>query len=56
MSDATETLAGDDDQAWFWTPKWQEREREADEDIAAGRTTFHEDAEALMEYLERLGD
>ena len=27
----------DPDQAWFWTPKWQAGEREADEDIAAGR-------------------
>lgn len=24
-------------QLWFWTPEWQEMEREADEDIAAGR-------------------
>ena len=24
-------------QAWFWTPEWQQMEREADEDIAAGR-------------------
>ena len=27
----------DADQAWFWTPEWQEMEREADEDIKAGR-------------------
>lgn len=26
------------DQKWFWTPEWQEGEREADTDIAAGRT------------------
>ena len=25
------------DQAWFWTPEWQKGEREADEDIRAGR-------------------
>lgn len=24
-------------QAWYWTTEWQEGEREADEDIAAGR-------------------
>ena len=24
-------------QAWFWTEEWQKKEREADEDIAAGR-------------------
>lgn len=27
----------DPDQAWFWTDEWQQKEREADEDIAAGR-------------------
>jgi hypothetical protein len=31
-------LAGS--QAWFWTPEWQDGEREADEDLAAGRATF----------------
>lgn len=25
-------------QAWFWTDDWQAKEREADEDIAAGQT------------------
>lgn len=25
------------DQFWFWTPEWQSKEREADEDIAQGR-------------------
>jgi antitoxin component of MazEF toxin-antitoxin module len=29
----------DPDQAWFWTEEWQRKEREADEDIAAGRVT-----------------
>jgi antitoxin PrlF len=29
----------DREQAWFWTPGWQKGEREADEDIAAGRVT-----------------
>lgn len=27
------------DQAWFWTREWQEREREADEAIAAGEVS-----------------
>jgi antitoxin (DNA-binding transcriptional repressor) of toxin-antitoxin stability system len=26
----------DPDQAWFWTPEWQAREREVDEERAAG--------------------
>jgi AbrB family looped-hinge helix DNA binding protein len=29
----------DKDQAWFWTKEWQEGEREADEDIKAGRVS-----------------
>jgi hypothetical protein len=37
-----------DDQAWFWTPEWQAKEREADEDIAAGRfERFYSDEEFL---------
>lgn len=36
------------DQAWFWTPEWQAKEREADEDLAAGRTrVFDSDEEFL---------
>jgi len=27
----------DADQAWFWSPEWQKGEREAEEDIRAGR-------------------
>lgn len=27
----------DPSQSWFWSPGWQQMEREADEDIAAGR-------------------
>lgn len=27
----------DRDQAWFWTPGWQAKEREADADIRSGR-------------------
>ena len=27
----------DKEQAWFWTKRWQEDEREAEEDIRAGR-------------------
>ena len=27
----------EDDQSWFWTEEWQAGEREADEDLAAGR-------------------
>ena len=35
----TPQITIDRDQAWYWTPKWQKGEREADEDIAAGRAS-----------------
>jgi antitoxin PrlF len=35
-------------QAWFWTPEWQEGEREADADLAAGKTeSFASDDEFI---------
>ncbi len=40
------------DQAWFWTPEWQAGEREASEDIAAGRTTVFTSDEEFMHWLE----
>jgi bifunctional DNA-binding transcriptional regulator/antitoxin component of YhaV-PrlF toxin-antitoxin module len=39
------------EQAWFWTERWQQMEREADADIAAGRTTVVEGAEGLLEVF-----
>lgn len=42
----------DPEQAWFWTREWQEKEREADEDVAAGRGTTFESDEALLGALE----
>ncbi|MGA5598407.1 AbrB/MazE/SpoVT family DNA-binding domain-containing protein [Streptomyces cellulosae] len=41
------------DQAWFWTPEWQKGEREASEDIAAGRTTRHEGVDDLFTRLDK---
>src|SRR5690606_6870637 len=36
------------DQAWFWTPEWQEGERQADEELKQGLgTTYHSDEEFL---------
>ncbi len=41
------------DQAWFWTREWQEKEREADEDIAAGRVSGpFATAEELFRHLD----
>lgn len=42
----------DSSQLWFWKPEWQEMEREASEDIAAGRTEFFEDTAAFLESLD----
>jgi hypothetical protein len=46
----------DPDQAWFWTPEWQAKEREADADKAAGRgTRYHSDEEFVAALRERSG-
>jgi antitoxin PrlF len=39
------------DQAWFWTPEWQAGEREASEDIAAGRTTLSKNPKDMFDDL-----
>ena len=38
-------------QAWFWTPEWQEGERQADEDLAAGRFDRYESDEEFLAAL-----
>jgi bifunctional DNA-binding transcriptional regulator/antitoxin component of YhaV-PrlF toxin-antitoxin module len=40
------------DQSWFWTERWQEMEREADADIAAGRATVVDGLEGLIAHLD----
>jgi hypothetical protein len=42
----------DPDQAWFWTREWQAREREADDDLAAGRVTSYESDEEFLAALD----
>jgi AbrB family looped-hinge helix DNA binding protein len=42
----------DASQAWFWTPEWQEGERQADADIAAGRVTRFESDEEFLAFLD----
>jgi hypothetical protein len=39
-------------QAWFWSERWQDMEREADADIAAGRTRRYDSADAFLADLE----
>lgn len=41
----------DADQAWFWTEEWQCGEREASDDIAAGRTRRSRSADEFIESL-----
>ncbi len=38
-------------QAYFWTKEWQEAEREASEDIKAGRVKTFDTAEELIKEL-----
>ena len=38
-------------QAYYWTPEWQEGEREADEDLKAGRLHHFADVEEGIRFL-----
>lgn len=42
------------DQAWFWTERWQAMEREADQDIAAGRVSEPMEIDEFIAHLKRL--
>ena len=42
----------DKDQAYFWSREWQEAEREAEEDIRAGRVKEFASVEKLIRDLE----
>ncbi len=42
------------DQHWFWTERWQEREREVDEHVAAGDLAVHESTEDFLSHLVEL--
>jgi len=41
-----------DDQAWFLSTDWQAKEREADDDIAAGRTKIFDNFEDFLAELD----
>src|ERR1700733_12055071 len=43
------------DQAWFFTPEGLAGEREADEEMAAGRGTVHESPDDMFAHLDALG-
>jgi antitoxin PrlF len=39
-------------QAWFWTPHWQQGEREAADDLAEDRSRVFESSEEFLDSLE----
>ncbi|MEK7441659.1 MAG: hypothetical protein AABZ78_12740 [Chloroflexota bacterium] len=43
----------EESQAYFWSESWQQAEREADEDIRAGRTTRFDSVDDLIADLEQ---
>src|SRR5260370_15834373 len=44
-----------DDQAWFWTPEWQAKEAEADQEIADGGGPVMSADEFIAELAQRAG-
>jgi antitoxin PrlF len=42
----------DSTQAWFWTPSWQKRERQASDDIRRGRVRTYKTDEDFLRSLE----
>lgn len=44
-----------DDQAWFWTPDWQARETEADQEIADGGGAVMTDEDFIADLAGRVG-
>ena len=43
----------DSTQAWFWTAEWQQGEREADADIAAGRVSTFDSGDEMIAALKK---
>jgi antitoxin MazE len=43
----------DREQAWFWTKRWQEGEKEAEEDIKAGRVYEFPNADTAITALHK---
>lgn len=39
------------DQAWFWTDSWQRGERQASDEIAAGRVETFKDEESFLDFI-----
>ena len=47
----TPQITVDKDQAWFWSKRWQDGEREAEDDKLNKRTKQFDDVDNLMEDL-----
>jgi len=45
-------IAIDRSQAYFWTERWQAGERDAEEDLRAGRTRSFESVDDAITYLD----
>lgn len=43
----------DKEQAWFWTRRWQEGEKEAEEDIRDGRVHSFDEAKDAIAFLHK---
>ncbi|MBA4376518.1 MAG: AbrB family transcriptional regulator [Anaerolinea sp.] len=48
----TPQIAIDRSQAYFWTKRWQEGERQSEEDISAGRVEKFDNVDDLIDDLE----
>jgi AbrB family looped-hinge helix DNA binding protein len=46
----------DPEQAWFWTERWQQLERQAQADLEAGRVRRYANIEDAITDLEQSGD
>lgn len=44
------------EQRWFWTPEWQAMEREAEQDLAEGRSADFATGDDLLAHLAAIGD
>ena len=44
------------DQAWFWSQRWQQLEREAQADLQAGRVLEFSDVQAALAAVDQLDD
>ena len=44
------------DQAWFWSERWQQMEREAQVEIDAGKTVEFDDVEDAIKYLNEVAN